>query len=163
MTQIATESHNVSTSDELDALLGQLTAEQIRYVIARRESRSITEACAAIGMSRDVYYKSWTPDERALIDEAVRLMEHDGVVTAMHLRRRALAEAMAVKVAGLRSDEEATRQRVATELIEWELGKAKRTQDVNLAGFVAMQVVEEIVDAAGHDTAVHDAGAVPAE
>lgn len=130
MTQIATESHNVSTSDELDALLGQLTAEQIRYVIARRESKSITEACAAIGMSRDVYYKSWTPDERALIDEAVRLMEHDGVVTAMHLRRRALAEAMAVKVAGLRSEEEATRQRVATELIEWELGKATQRNEV---------------------------------
>jgi hypothetical protein len=58
------------------------------------------------------------------MDEAVRLMAHDGVVTALHIRRQALSEAMAVKRQGLSSDDERIRQSVATELIEWELGKA---------------------------------------
>ena len=104
-------------------------AEQIRYAIARRESKSITDACAAIGMSRAAFYK-WPEEERVLIDEAVRLMARDGLVTAMHLRRRALAEAMAVKVAGLRSKDERVRQATATELIEWELGKATQRNEV---------------------------------
>jgi hypothetical protein len=127
--QRATKLDNTSTSEALEAVLGQLSPEQIRYAIARRESRSITDACAAIGMSRAAFYK-WPEDERAMIDEAVRLMALDGLVTAMHLRRRALAEAMAVKVAGLRSKDERVRQATATELIEWELGKATQRNEV---------------------------------
>jgi hypothetical protein len=133
--QIRTETDNASTSEALDAVLARLSAQQIRYAIARRESKNVTEACAAIGMRRQGYY-DWPEDERGLIDEAVRLMEHDGVVTALHLRRRALAEAMGVKVAGLRSDDEKMRQDVATQVIEWELGKAKQATDMNLHGDV---------------------------
>ena len=36
---------------------------------------------------------------------------------------------MAVKVAGLDSENERVRQDAATELIEWELGKAKQTSE----------------------------------
>lgn len=125
-----TDPHSDCTSNDLSAVLEQLTAEQIRYAIARRQCRTIVEACAAIALPRSAYY-SWSDEERALIDEAVRLMEHDGVVTALHLRRRALAEAMAVKTAGLRSNDEKLRQSVSTELIEWELGKAKQSVDTN--------------------------------
>lgn len=126
---MATESDNACTSEALDVVLGQLSPEQIRYAIARREAKSVTDAAAAVGMARQSYYK-WPEEERAQIDEAVRLMARDGLVTAMHLRRRALAEAMAVKVAGLRSRDERVRQATATELIEWELGKAKQRNEV---------------------------------
>lgn len=140
--QIQTKADNQATdsiSDELDAALSRLSAEQIRYVIARRESRSVTDACAAIGMRRQGFYE-WPEEERLLIDDAVRLMERDGVVTAQHLRRRALAEAMAVKVAGLRSKEERTRQAVATEIIEWELGKATQRNENAASGEVVIRV-----------------------
>ena len=128
MGQIMTDSDTtgVSTSDELDALLAQLSPDQIRYVIARRENKDVTSACAAINMSRNTYY-CWPEETRNLIDKAVRLMLRDGVVTAMHLRRRALAEAMAVKIAGLRSANERIRQQVATEIIDGSSASAADT------------------------------------
>jgi len=125
-------------------VLGQLSPEQIRYAIARREAKSVTDAAAAVGMARQSYYK-WPEEERAQIDEAVRLMARDGLVTAMHLRRRALAEAMAVKVAGLRSRDERVRQATATELIEWELGKATQRSEVTGKGGEAL-VIEYVND-----------------
>ena len=63
----------------------------------------------------------------APIDQTVKMMIADGLVTALHIRKRNLAKAMAVKVAGLDSDDERLRQGVATEVIEWETGKAKQT------------------------------------
>lgn len=128
-----TNPHSDCTSSDLGGVLERLTAEQIRYAIARRQCRTIVDACAAIDLPRSAYY-DWSDDERALIDDAVRLMERDGVVTALHLRRRALAEAMAVKTAGLRDADPKLRQGVATELIEWELGKAKQSMDANVHG-----------------------------
>jgi hypothetical protein len=142
--QMATESDNACTSEALDVVLGQLSPEQIRYAIARREAKSVTDAAAAVGMARQSYYK-WPEEERAQIDEAVRLMARDGLVTAMHLRRRALAEAMAVKVAGLRSRDERVRQATATELIEWELGKATQRSEVTGKGGEAL-VIEYVND-----------------
>jgi hypothetical protein len=61
-------------------------------------------------------------------------MAMDGVYTALEIRRRALPEAMAVKAAGLQSDNERIRQQVSTEIIEWELGKA--TQKTEHSGEV---------------------------
>ena len=133
--QIRTNPDTDCTSDGLELVLAQLTAEQVRYAIARRESKDITEACRAIGMRRQRYHE-WPENERSLIDEVVRLMERDGVVTALHLRRRSLAEAMGVKTAGLRDPDPKLRQGVATELIEWELGKAKQSMDTNVHGDV---------------------------
>jgi len=45
---------------------------------------------------------------------------------AQHIRRRALAKAMLVKAGGLDSIREGIQQRVATEIIEWEMGKAEQ-------------------------------------
>lgn len=112
-----------ATDGDLDAVLAQLPLDRIRFVIARTECRTNKEAAVAIGLTESAV-KSWPPEEKALIERALRLMAHDGVVTAVHLRRRHLAKAMAVKVKGLDSDDEKVRQGVATEVIEWELGKA---------------------------------------
>jgi len=118
---------NESMSEQLGAVLEQLTTDQIRFVIARQEYATDKEAAEAIGLKPDTVYH-WP----AIIKEAVRLMAYDGMTTALHLRKRALAKAMAVKVAGLDSNKEATRQGVATEIVEWELGKATQpTQNDN--------------------------------
>jgi len=72
-----------------------------------------------IKVSESTVYR-W-PD---VVKQAVALMAADGLKTAMHIRRKHLAKAMLVKVRGLDSDDERIRQSSATEIIEWEMGKA---------------------------------------
>jgi hypothetical protein len=62
------------------------------------------------------------------------------MITALELRRRALAEAMAVKTSGLRSEDEAVRQRTATEIIEWEMGRAAQKNENKNSGEVRVIV-----------------------
>jgi len=108
-------------SEELDSLLAQLSTDQIRYVIARQDFATDKEAAESVGIKPKTVY-SWPP----IVKEAVRLMAYDGLTTARHIRRRNLAKAMQVKVGGLDSDKEGIQQRVATEIIEWEMGKAEQ-------------------------------------
>ena len=112
------------TTDALDALCRQLTIDQIRFVVARQEHSTDKAAAEFLDISpatvKDWKYKG------APIDEAVKLMGVDGVVVARNVRRRNLAKAMLVKVGGLDSDDERTRQGVATEIIEWEMGRAQQ-------------------------------------
>lgn len=110
-------------SERLRELLRDLTMTQLRFVIARLEAKTDKDAAEVIGIS-PATVKSW--ENKKLVDEAVSLMRLDGMITALEIRRRNLAKAMAVKAAGLDSDDEKIRQAVATELIEWELGRAKQ-------------------------------------
>jgi len=118
-----------SSFDELEQVLAELTVDQIRFVVARQEFSTDKEAAGEIGIKPDTVYQ-WKY-KGCPIDEALRLMALDGVIVAKHLRRRNLAKAMAVKVAGLNSDEERTRQSVATEIIEWEIGKASQKTEIS--------------------------------
>jgi hypothetical protein len=115
---------SISESEELQSILKTLSVNQLRFVVARQEFPTDGEAAKAVDVQPDTVYR-W-PKE---VKRAVDLMAHDGVITALELRRRALAKAMAVKVAGLGSNDEKIRQAVATELIEWELGKATQRND----------------------------------
>lgn len=114
---------NHAIEGELDAILAQLSYDQIRFLIARAESASDTEACRAVHIPRGTM-THWPAEQRELLKQALLLMAQDGIVTALHIRRRNLAKAMAVKVAGLDSADEKIRQSVSTEVIEWEMGKA---------------------------------------
>ena len=121
-----------STSDDaarLEQLLEQLNTNQKRFVIARQEHTTDKEAALSIDLSPDTV-KNWKYGG-APIDAIVDLMAVDGVVMAMHLRRKALAKAMAVKVAGLDEKDSRLRQNVATEIIEWEMGRATQKQEVS--------------------------------
>lgn len=122
-----------SISEELASALAQLTTDQIRFAVARQEYATDKEAAEVIGIKPDTVYH-W-PDT---VRQAVRLMAGDGVITALHVRKSNLAKAMLIKVSGLDSDDETLRQRVATEIVEWELGKAKQVQDTNLSGAVRL-------------------------
>ena len=117
-----------SSSSQLETVLGQLSTDQIRFVVARQEFATDKEAAHEIGVKPDTVYQ-WK--HRGIpIDDAVRLMAMDGIIVAKELRRRNLAKAMAVKVAGLDSSKEPTRQSVATEIIEWEMGRASQRQEL---------------------------------
>jgi len=114
----------------LETILRQLSIIQLRYVVARAECKTDKEAAEMIGIS-PASVKGW--DNKAQVDDAVRLMIYDGVMTAKELRRRSLAKAMAIKVSGLDlEDDERLRQNVATEIIEGELGKPRQQTDENV-------------------------------
>lgn len=117
-----------STSDELSRVLSELSADQIRFVVARQEFSTDSEAAEAIGIKPNTVY-NWPKN----VKEAVRLMAADGLTTAMHIRRRNLAKAMLIKASGLNSKDERIRQSASTEIIEWELGKATQRQELGNA------------------------------
>jgi hypothetical protein len=119
------ETNQEKSSSELDQVLQRLTADQIRFIVARQEFSTDKEAAEEIGIKPDTVYQ-WKHKGHP-IDSAVRLMALDGVIVAQHIRRRNLAKAMSVKVAGLNSEDEKLRQGVATEVIEWEMGRATLT------------------------------------
>ena len=133
------ENPGKSISDELVAVLGQLSTDQIRFVVARQECGTDKEAAEAIGIKPDTVYH-W-PDA---VRDAVRLMAGDGLHVAIEVRRRNLPKAMMIKAAGLDSDDERLRQGVATEIIEWEMGKA--TQREEHSGDVSARLVIEYIN-----------------
>ena len=117
---------------QLASVIARLSTDQIRFVVMRQECASDREAAEAIDVSPSTV-KDWKY-KGAPIDAAVRLMATDGLIVATELRRRNLAKAMGVKVKGLDSESERTRQGVASEIIEWEMGKAKQTVDSMVSG-----------------------------
>jgi len=113
------ENAEKSISEQLKDALARLSKDQLRFVIALQDYPSKKEAAEAIGIKPDTAYR-WNGD----VEEAARLMALDSIAAARQMRRRALAKAMAVKIAGLDSEDERIRQSVSTEIIEGELGKA---------------------------------------
>ena len=140
-----TETQQITEKDNsaLSQVLALLSTDQIRFVVARQEHNTDKDAALSIGMRPGLVY-AWRRDG-APIDEAVRLMALDGLVVAQHIRRRNLAKAMMVKVSGLDlQDDERLRQSVASEIIEWELGKAK--QGIEHSGDVQLTHVHDLTD-----------------
>lgn len=121
-----------SISERLSEIIDELSHNQMRFVIAmldggRRMSKK--DAAEIVGIQPDTVYR-WN----GIVDEAIELFRQDAMITAQTIRKQNLVKAMAVKVAGLNSDDEALRQKTATEIIEWELGKAVITQDLLSGG-----------------------------
>ena len=121
---------NDETNEELQTILRQLSPAQIEFVIARADSDTDKEAARVCGILYNTVLNWSRTSAKKLVDRAVQLMKYDGVITAMELRRRNLARAMAVKVAGLESRNERVRQACATEIIEGMLGKAEQVNRV---------------------------------
>ena len=118
-----------SISSELTEILSRLSVDQRRYVVARMDYPTKHEAAKAIGMKADTVYR-WRDD----VERAVELLSIDIVAGVKQIRLQALAKAMMVKVKGLDSGDERVRQAAATEIIEWELGKAMQKTDVTSDG-----------------------------
>lgn len=115
---------------KLQTILAQLTKDQLRFVVALQDHKTKDAAAKALKIKIDTVYH-WDAE---LIDEAARLMAMDAVNYALELRRMNLNKAIMVKFSGLDSRNEQVRQKAATEIIEWELGKAKNALDVTSGG-----------------------------
>ena len=129
------EKQEKSTSERLSELIGQLSRDQLRYIVALQEYPTKKEAAEAISMKPNTIYK-WP----AIVEEAAYLMAVEATDSALAIRRKNLVKAMAVKVAGLDSDDEQVRQKSATEIIEGELGKPGQKIDMNSDGKVEIVV-----------------------
>jgi hypothetical protein len=102
--------------------------------VERLDTQTDKEAAENLGISAETV-KHWR--QKPIIDDALKLAACDGAVTAIHMRRRNLAKAMAVKVALLDADDPRIRDKASTDIIEWELGKA--TQPERLEGEVTVR------------------------
>ena len=109
-----------STSERLSEIIPQLTTNQRRFIVAMQGCPTKKEAADSIGLEPNTVY-GW-PD---IVDEAIDLVTRDVIEAARQLRKSGLLKAIMVKLAGLDNDDDAFRQRIATEIIEWEMGKAE--------------------------------------
>ena len=130
------QSRRNDTDGELEATLARLSIDQVRFVVARGEVSTDKDAAAMIGVS-PATVKRWKM-EGAPIDDVLRLMALDGVVTARHILRRNVAKAAAVKAAGLDDPDSKVRQAAASEILDRELGGA-------------VQKVEAVIKVVGFD------------
>jgi transcriptional regulator with XRE-family HTH domain len=124
-----------SHENRLKELLGTLSTIQLRYVVARVDKKSDQKAADDVGISLSTV-AHW--ENKKDVDETVSLMHLDGVLTALEIRRRALPLAMKVKLEGLEYNDKNIKQRVATELVEWELGKP--TQPSKVEGSISLAI-----------------------
>lgn len=130
MSETIQESPENSISERLESVLSLLSTDQIRFVIARLETTTDKDAAKSVNLKPDTVYH-WKSRDGAPIEEALQLMIADGLVVAHHVRRRNIAKAMMVKVAGLNSKDERLRQSVSTEIIEWEMGRATQSHEID--------------------------------
>lgn len=105
----------------------RLTQSQWRFVTAMVENPDFTKKAAAehVGLTPDYVYR-WG----AHVDEAIAIARQDIHAAAIASRRQALLKAIAVKRALLDSDDENIRSKAATEIIDWELGRASQRNEV---------------------------------
>jgi hypothetical protein len=121
-----------SAIESLEDIIQRLSVDQIRFVTLRQEFSSDKETAEELDISPSTV-KNWKYDG-VPINQAVKLMVFDGLIVAAEIRRRSLAKAMLVKRAGLESDDERVRPGAATEIIEWEMGKATGRQEISGPG-----------------------------
>lgn len=119
-----------SISERISEIVPRLSRNQNRFITAMLDMGEMATkglAAKSIGLRPDTVYR-WGPE----VDEAILLYRLDALEAVRQIRKQALVKAIMIKLAGLDSADERLRQSVATELLEWEMGKAP--QSVELAG-----------------------------
>jgi hypothetical protein len=111
-----------------DDVFRQLSDTQWRFITAMVENPTFTKKDAAkhIGITADTVYR-WDKT----VDIAIEKARADVHRAALEMRKQAVLRAIAVKIKLLDSDDENVRSKAATEIIEWELGKANQPIEVN--------------------------------
>ena len=125
---------------ELENIISQLSFNQLRFITERQYCATDKEAAENLGLKPNTI-SQWKHAGYP-IDKALGLIGQDGVLTATEIRRRSLVKAMMVKVGGLDNTEDTVAQKAATEIIEWEMGKATNRQEVTGADGGAVQFVQ---------------------
>lgn len=111
-----------------------LSDTQWRYITAMVENPTFSKKDAAshIGLSVSTIYE-WTK-KTPYVDIALEHARANIHEAALERRKQAVLKAIAVKIALLDSEDEGVRSKAASEIIEWELGKAKNSTDVTTNG-----------------------------
>jgi hypothetical protein len=125
--QIPATIRNTDTSAELTALLARLTHDQFRYITARLQQPDRKAAAKSLGLPYSTV-THWP----AYVERAYDLIGAQQLESARHLLEHTLVKAMMVKIAGLDSGKETVRQAVATEIIEWNLGRPRQQTDLSV-------------------------------
>lgn len=104
-----------------DNIFSQLSKLQWRFVTAMVENPAFNkkEAAEHLKIKPDTVYR-W-PD---YVDQAIDLARLNIHNAALEMRKQAVLQAVAVKIKLLESSDENVRSKAASEIIEWELGKA---------------------------------------
>jgi hypothetical protein len=144
------ESIGKSTSERLQEALTALTPNQLRFVVALLDCKSKKEAAEAVGLEPNTVY-GWNGN----IDQAYELFRLYRTEAALEIGKNALVKAMMVKVKALDSDDEGIRQRAATEIIEWQTGKAVQKQQISGddGGPITIRVVYDEPDSTSAEAA----------
>lgn len=107
----------------------RLTRDQRRFIGAMQHCKNKKEAAEEIGVGQSTVY-NWPK----IVDEAIDFIDKDIVDCARQIRKQAIIDAVEVKIAGLKSDNERIKQNAATEIIEAELGRSPQSIDVTSKG-----------------------------
>ena len=133
-----------------------LSDTQWRYVTAMVENPNFSKKDAAehLDLSPATVYE-WT-QKAPYVEEALLQARSDIHSVALERRKQAVLKAIAVKIALLDSEDEGVRSRAATELIEWELGKATMSHEHSGKDGGAIETRNTNVNILAEST--HDAG-----
>lgn len=130
-----------SKSKRIEEILSTLLPDQLRFIVARLQTRTDKAAAEEIGIAPDTVY-GWPNKDQ--MDEAILLINAEPIDAAREIRKKNLVKAMMVKAKGLDSKDERLAQAAATEIIEWELGKAKMPVEHSGEVDTSVKIVEVI-------------------
>lgn len=113
---------------EVALALRGLETNQLRYIALMLNEPALEkqEAARRLGLARATIY-AW-PEQ---VDRALHLIALDYARASRAIMRQYLVKAVMVKLAGLDSPSEKIRQTVATEIIEWVMGRPKQQTDIS--------------------------------
>jgi len=117
---------------------------QIRYLQFLPLCDTAKEAGERAGVPYDTVRRWHSSDDN--FKRAVELLKEDGANLARETLRRHVPKAAEVKVAGLDSEIEWMQQRCATEILEWFLGKAAETVNVQGEWVTLLRELRETPD-----------------
>jgi hypothetical protein len=125
-----------------DSTFSQLSDNQWRFVTAMVENPAFTkkEAAEHIGLKPKTVYR-WDD----IVNQAVEHARANIHSAAIGMRKQAVLKAVAVKIALLDSEDENIRSKAASEIIDWELGRATQKQEIAGEGGGAIEHVFKLV------------------
>uniref|UniRef100_A0A6M3J661 Uncharacterized protein n=1 Tax=viral metagenome TaxID=1070528 RepID=A0A6M3J661_9ZZZZ len=120
------EDKSISDAD-FRRLWQQLTHNQRRFAVAMLDYPSKKEAALAVQIEPNTAYK-WNSH----VDDVVKFLLDRAAESAFDILEGGVVKAAMLKLAGLDSDDEKTRQGVATEVLDRILGRATQKQEVDV-------------------------------
>jgi len=117
--------------NHLQELVKNFTIDQLRYLAVRPFVRFNKEAAEAIGIAEETVCR-W--ENKAEVDEAVRLMVADGIVLAAEIVRRYVPQAAQELVTELSDTEVSMRHKAAKEVLDRGGLPAKQQMDLTSGG-----------------------------